>query len=202
MIDPDEFFEIESLIEWGPTDPSRQAEFVARLRSCPGLATGTDGFGNTLLMSAAEAANLEAVRALCLQGADAGALAETGDTPLICAVRGLLNDSPEAPSLDTRAAIVLALIEHGADPNRLGWQGCSALHCAIVYGAVGLVRALLAGGADPQVRLCDPPSREDAIELAESGRFHGSDADRQQIIFLLKQPRLRPADPSGRQAGP
>src|SRR5581483_2324935 len=46
----------------------------------------------------------------------------------------------------------LALLEKGADPNRAG-GGYTALHAAVLRSGVRLVQALLAHGADPNVRL-------------------------------------------------
>jgi ankyrin repeat protein len=186
MISADAFSELASHINWGRVDLSHQTKALQALQSCPAIATDEDEFGETLLMVAAGAANLEIVNQLCLLGSNACALASTGDTPLICAVRGAYDEPPEAETTDARAAIIDTLIRFGADPNQLGWQGCSALHYAVMYGFVDLVRHLLVGGADPMVRLCDPPSNESAIEIAESKRFYGSDQQRQAIIALLK----------------
>ena len=186
MIDDDTFCELECHISWGHDDPARQALFLEALRNSPALAGAEDEFGSTLLMTAAEAANLEAVRELCRAGANPRALASTGDTPLICAVRGFMNDAQGNSTESVRAEIVDVLIQHGADPNQLGYQGCIALHYAVIYGLVELVRHLLRGGGDPAVRLCDPPSEENAIELAESGRGTRTEAQKREIIRLLK----------------
>ena len=187
VIDTDEFFELESLINWGCTDPSRQMTFLKLLQSSPAFATDTDEFGITLLMFAAEAGNLEAVQQLCRLGADAGALASTGDTPLICVIRGYSNEQ----EIKASSAIINTLVQHGGNPNQLGWQGCSALHYAVIYGLTALVHQLLLGGADPLVRLCDPPSDQNAIELAESYRFQGNDQQRNAILTLLKMAETR-----------
>lgn len=186
MNSTDAFSELASHISWGGIEKSHQMEVLQALQSCPALATEEDEFGETLLMIAAEAANLEVVNQLCLLGSNTSALASTGDTPLICAVRGAYDESPEAEVTEARAAIIDTLIRFGADPDQLGWQGCSALHYAVMYGFVELVRHLLLGGADPRIRICDPPSHESAIELAESERFYGSEHQRHAIIALLK----------------
>lgn len=182
MIETDKFLELESLISWGCTDTSRQMTFLDLLHSSPSLATDTDEFGTTLLMSAAEAGNLEAAQQLCRLGADAGALASTGDTPLICVIRGFSNGQ----ETKARSAIINTLVQHGGNPDQLGWQGCSALHYAVIYGSTDLVHQLLLGGADPLVRLCDPPSDENAIELADSDRFRGNEQQRRAILALMK----------------
>ena len=182
----DAFSELASHISWGRIDPSHQTKALQTLQSRPSLASDENEFGESLLMVAAEAANQEVVHQLCLLGSNTRALASTGDTPLICAVRGAYDEPPGTEITEARAAIIDTLIQFGADPNQLGWQGCSALHYAVIYGFVELVRHLLLGGADPMVRLCDPPNDESAIELAESGRFYGSDQQRRAIIGLLK----------------
>jgi ankyrin repeat protein len=177
MMSVDTFSELESHIRWGCVDSSRQTKVFQTLQSCPALATDEDEFGQTLLMI---------VNQLCLLGSNTRALASTGDTPLICAVAGARDDPPEAEVSEVRSAIIDTLIQFGADPGQLGRQGCSALHYAVIYGFVELVRHLLIGGADPMVRLCDPPSDESSIELAESDRFYGTDQQRHAIIGLLK----------------
>lgn len=186
MISADAFAELGSHINWGRVDLSHQTKALQALQSSPAIATDEDEFGETLLMVAAGAANLEIVNQLCLLGSNVRALASTGDTPLICAVRGAYGETPKAEVTEARVAIIDTLIRFGADPDQLGWQGCSALHYAVMYGFVELVHHLLIGGADPMVRLCDPPSKECAIELAESKRFYGSEQQRQAIIALLK----------------
>ena len=62
---------------------------------------------------------------------------------------------------------------------------------------------LLLGGADPLVRLCDPPSDQNAIELAESYRFQGNDQQRNAILTLLKmaETRFSSGAEEGRSAG-
>jgi ankyrin repeat protein len=187
MIDSNELFEVESHIRWGCIDSSRQMKLFKLLQSSPSLATDADEFGTTLLMIAADAANLEAVQHLCLLGSNSGALASTGDTPLICVVRGALDDPPGSRSTETRTAIIDTLVQYGANPNQLGWQGCSALHYAVMYGLTDAVHRLLLGGADSLVRLSDPPSDDNAIELAQSHRFRGSDQQRQAILALLTE---------------
>lgn len=187
MNSADVFSELASHISWGRIKKSHQVEALQALQSSPALATAEDEFGETLLMIAAGAANLEVVNQLCLLGSDVSAVAATGDTPLICAVRGACDESPEAEVTEARTAIIDTLIRFGAAPDQLGWQGCSALHFAVMYGFVELVRHLLVGGADPKARICDPPSNESAIELAESERFYGSENQRHAIIDLLKR---------------
>jgi ankyrin repeat protein len=182
MIDTNVLSELERHIRWGCTDATRQLAFFNKLESSPNLATDADEFGTTLLMIAASAANLEAVKHLCLLGSNASALASTGDTPLTCTIQGARD---EPPSFEARSAVIETLLHYGANPNQLGWQGCSALHQAIIYAFPTLVQTLLLGGANPSVRLCDPPSEEDAIELAQSRRFRGTEQQRLAILALL-----------------
>lgn len=87
------------------------------------------------------------VRALVAQGADLHALG-AGRTALHWAAR--------AGDVDS----VKALLELGADPNRAGEKGITALHEAVWVGArkrlaVACVQALLDGGASPTVANAD-----------------------------------------------
>ena len=145
-----------------------------------GIATMSDEFGTTALISACEHAELPVIELLCRRGADVNARAETGETPLVNLVRA-------ARFGDARDQVGCArlLLAHGADPDRLVYDGTNALHQAIIHSQVDLVRLLLASGADPAVRLDDGPSQEDAFELARSGRPRGDAQARQAIVDAL-----------------
>ncbi len=190
MIDSDDkFSELESAIRWGCVDPLLQAGLVAMLEHTPALVSLSDEFGETLLMIAADAGNVEIVHKLCALGADSKALSLTGNTALIAVVGGARDDASGTEGIKLREDIIKLLLEYGAEPNQLGYQGCSALHYAVMYGQTELVQCLICGGADPKVQLCDPPDNLDAIALAESARFYGNEAQRQAIVRLLKNSR-------------
>ena len=128
--------------------------------------------GFTALLIAAREDDPALVGHLVAAGADVNAAAPDGTTPLhVAAVRG-------------HAALAMALLEHGADPNADG-PGYTALHWAagswhteltgrlrgittaadaewrslngLRKGRLALVDALLAHGADPDVRLGSAP---------------------------------------------
>jgi len=60
--------------------------------------------------------------------------------------------------------VAAALLENGADPNAFG-SGYSALHAAILRSDLALVKALLARGANPNLRLAKgTPMRRDTTD--------------------------------------
>ncbi|GJM85040.1 hypothetical protein PR202_ga00768 [Eleusine coracana subsp. coracana] len=61
---------------------------------------------------------------------------DTGDAPLAHAVRGYKVDT------------VRYLLDHGADPNKPGEHGCTALHVAAGAGMCEVIQVLLSKGAD------------------------------------------------------
>ena len=141
--------------------------------------------GHTALLIAARADDPEPVRLLIAAGADVNDTAPNGLTPLLVAtVRG-------------HAALAIAFLEQGADPNADG-TGYTALHWAagswhteltgrlqgiatdadeewrslngLGTGKLALVEALLAHGADPRARLARTPPQFGYA----SGRFRVS----------------------------
>jgi ankyrin repeat protein len=106
------------------------------------LADTVRGDGSTALHDAAEAGDLEAVRALIAAGADLDATTRLGAyTPLhLAAAAG-------------QAATAIALIEAGADVHAATESGAAvALHFAAAAGSTDIVAALLATGADVDAR--------------------------------------------------
>ncbi|CAN6231694.1 unnamed protein product [Urochloa humidicola] len=67
---------------------------------------------------------------------DVGAVDESGETPLAYALRSV--------SVET----VRFLLDHGADPNKPGEHGLTALHVAAGAGMCEMIEALLSKGAD------------------------------------------------------
>ena len=61
-------------------------------------------------------------------------------------------------------SVAALLLEHGADPNALG-SGYTALHAAILRSDLDLVKALLARGANPNLRITKgTPMRRDTTD--------------------------------------
>jgi ankyrin repeat protein len=108
--------------------------------------------GSTPLLFAARVGDDESARMLLKAGADA-------------------NDSqPDAVSALVLAAhsghgnVAALLLEHGADPNAFG-SGYTALHAAILRSDLKLVKALLAGGANPNLQIAKgTPMRRDTTD--------------------------------------
>ena len=184
-VSDEDFSYLESLIRWSIVDPLKEKEFVDTLANKPYLAQESDSDGQTLLMIAAEEANAKLVQFLCGLRADVNAVSALGTSPITSLVLGAPHKGKTDPRENERVKIAKELICKGADVNKLIHSGCNALHLAIIYARVNLVRIFLQVGASPFSRLCDPPSEENAIELAQSGRFQGSEEQRQEILTLL-----------------
>jgi ankyrin repeat protein len=99
--------------------------------------------GYTALLFAAQQDDVESARLLLAAGADVNDAAPTGTSALVVAVH---SNSPNVAAL---------LLDKGADVND-DRAGYAALHAAVLRGNVALVNALLAHGADPNVRLARP----------------------------------------------
>lgn len=104
----------------------------------------------TPLLYAVLSGDIDTVRVLLASGADIDEAAADGTTPLVLAV------------IKKHEALAVNLLERGADPNLSG-TGYSALHVASATGQVGAVKALLAHGADANVRLEKPVSFTEAF---------------------------------------
>ena len=96
--------------------------------------------GSTALLLAARAGDVESARILLAKGADPNDRQPDGLTAL-----GLAAYSGEGP-------VGMLLLEKGADPN-VADIGYTALHAAVLRSQVDLVKALLAHGANPNVKL-------------------------------------------------
>jgi uncharacterized protein len=96
--------------------------------------------GSTPLLFAARSGDAESARLLLAHGADANDSLPDGTSALVLAAHS------------GRREVALALLDKGANPNDLG-VGYSALHAAILRSDPELVKALLAHGADPNIRM-------------------------------------------------
>ena len=123
--------------------------------------------GFTALMFAGQQDNLEAARMLLAAGADVNAATPENGSALVVA------------SASGNEDVAILLAENGADPNAKDADGITALHYVAQKGMTavsgvdydpflaylfrpnmrGLAKSLLAHGANPNVRLDNPPSR-------------------------------------------
>ncbi len=96
--------------------------------------------GSTPLLFAARSGDAASARVLLGAGADANDALPDGTSALVLAAQSGHRD------------VALALLDKGANANDLG-IGYSALHAAILKSDLPLVKALLAHGADPNIRM-------------------------------------------------
>jgi ankyrin repeat protein len=96
--------------------------------------------GSTPLLFAARSGDAESARLLLAAGADPNNSLPDGTSALVLAAHSGHRDA------------VVALLEKGASPNDLE-IGYTALHAAILRSELDLVKALLAHGANPNIRM-------------------------------------------------
>src|SRR6185295_11440505 len=99
-----------------PDEEKHAGEILLR---APELARRADEDGRTVLIAAAFGACPSVVKLLCDLRADVNARSALGETPLINVVRGAAAGAANQP-----VAAAKLLLEHGADPNLLAWDGC------------------------------------------------------------------------------
>jgi uncharacterized protein len=108
--------------------------------------------GATPLLFTARVGDAESARLLLKAGADANDSQPDGVSALVLAAHS------------GNGAVAALLLEHGADPNAFG-SGYTALHAAILRSDLNLVNALLARGANPNVRMTKgTPMRRDTTD--------------------------------------
>jgi ankyrin repeat protein len=120
--------------------------------------------GSTPLLFAARVGDVASARALLAAGADANDALPDGTTALVLAAHSGHGD------------VAALLLDKGADPNAVG-TGYTALHAAVLRSDVTLVQALLARGADPDMRLTrGTPLRRDTTDFNLPATLIGSTA--------------------------
>ena len=131
--------------------------------------------GATPLLFAARAGDAESARLLLDAGADADDAQPDGVSALVLAAHS------------GNGQVAAVLLERGADPNALG-SGYTALHAAILRSDLNLVRAVLAYGADPNLRMTKgTPMRRDTTDWNLPKTLIGS------TPYLLAAKFLEPA---------
>jgi ankyrin repeat protein len=109
--------------------------------------------GMTALFFAARAGDVESARLLVAGGAEVNDRLPDGTSVLVFA------------AYCGRTDVGALLLDKGADPNDMG-IGYSALHAAILKSDVALVKALLARGANPNLRMTrSTPKRRDSEDF-------------------------------------
>jgi hypothetical protein len=105
--------------------------------------------GDTALHAAAFSYDVDMARELVARGADVGAKNRRGAEPLHAAVIG----EPGSPPWDPprQQAVIVYLIEAGADPNATAAGGVTPLHRAVRNRCSAAVEVLLRAGADPRL---------------------------------------------------
>ena len=106
--------------------------------------------GATPILLAAEVNNLDVIKALVEAGADPNIATESGTTPLMMA-SGAGTDVQRAREPEERAVVVQTarfLVDHGADVNKAGQFGWTALHAAAYQGMNDEIEYLVSKGAN------------------------------------------------------
>ena len=123
------------------------------------LGSRSDGGFSPLLFAAREGA-LDSARFLVEAGDDLNAATPNGLSPLLVAAASIDavtgSDYRLVPSSSQHEALGVYLLEQGADVHRADEFGMTALHHAVETGKMSLLEALLALGADPNVRVTRP----------------------------------------------
>jgi ankyrin repeat protein len=143
--------------------------------------------GDTALHAAGFSYDQETARDLIARGADIRARNRRGAEPLHAAVIG----APGSPSWNParQRAVILSLIEAGADPNATAAGGVTPLHRAVRNRCSAAVDALLGAGADPRLRN-DRGSTASDLAHWTTGRggtgSQGAKAEQRIILELLE----------------
>jgi hypothetical protein len=155
--------EVSRLLE-AIADGDRQAA-AAMLDASPslvteGLARGDERFmaqcrvqvyeGDTALHAAAFRYDAELARELVSRGADVRARDRRGAEPLHAAVTGAPGSAHWDPP--RQRAVMVVLLEAGADPDATAAGGVTPLHRAVRNRCSAAVDVLLSAGADPNLR--------------------------------------------------
>jgi hypothetical protein len=161
-----------------------------------GLARGDECFlnerlaqvyeGDTALHAAGFSYDSVMARELVERGAAVRAKNRRGAEPLHAAVMGVPGSPPWDPAAQT--AVIVYLIEAGADPNAAAVGGVTPLHRAVRNRCSAAVQALLCAGADPHVENDHGSTAFDLAHLTTGRggtRTAEAQAEQRTIIELL-----------------
>jgi uncharacterized protein len=159
---------VQALIELGADVRARSRTYPQNVqtgnRGGGGEVTAVFRGGSTPLLFAARVGDVESAKLLLAAGANVNDSLPDGASALIVAAHS------------GHGELGALLLEKGADPN-LAEVGYTALHAAINRSDLGLVKALLAHGADPSIRVAKgSPARRDSNDFQLQSRLIGSTA--------------------------
>jgi ankyrin repeat protein len=118
--------------------------------------------GSTPLLFATRVGDVRSAGVLLAAGADANDALPDGTSALVLAAHS------------GHGAVAALLLDQGADPNAVG-TGYTAMHAAVLRSDVTLVKALLAHGADPDMRMVrGTPLRRDTTDFNLPATLVGS----------------------------
>jgi len=126
----------------------------------PLLIHSVDGNGENLLVYAVELGNIEMVQLLLNRGADIGSRALGRST--------LIQQAIKECDSETAVRLIRLLVEHGANPDDIGYLDMSALQIAAYLGKKIIVEELLKSGADVRMK-SKVDGNTAAMEAVEQG---------------------------------
>lgn len=159
-----------------------------------GLARGDEFFlaarraqvyeGDTALHAAAFSYDAKMAREVITRGADIGARNRRGAEPLHAAMLGGPGSTTWAPAC--QRAVILFLIEAGADPNAPAAGGVTPLHRAVRNRCSAAVEALLSAGANPRLQNDNGSTASDLAHWTTGRGGSGSAATKAEQRIILE----------------
>jgi uncharacterized protein len=159
---------VEALIELGADIRARSRTYPQNVqtgnRAGGGEVSSVLRGGSTPLLFAARVGDVASAKLLLAAGADVNDSLPDGATALVVAAHS------------GHGELGALLLEKGADPNA-AQVGYTALHAAVDRSDLALVKALLAHGANPDIRISKgSPARRDSNDFQLPSRLIGSTA--------------------------